>query len=160
MEFIKIKPDFSIEPIREIINSFKFPTEKVSMIENGFKSELKEAEDNRMIFVGKEHNLTLVMVQLILNNADNDPELANSTNIAHIHNLRVRMDFHRQGIARKTMTFVEQISKELGKTILTLGVDDFNTSAVLLYEILGYTVFKTEPGRNPNETLLLMRKYI
>ena len=70
------------------------------------------------------------------------------------------MDFHRQGIARKTMTFVEQISKELGKTILTLGVDDFNTSAVLLYEILGYTVFKTEPGRNPNETLLLMRKYI
>ncbi len=100
------------------------------------------------------------LIQIVLQNADNDPELANSNDICHIHNLQVRKDCQHQGIGRKMMEYVEGHAKELGKKILTLGVDGDNSRAITLYKKRCYHIFKEEAGRTVDEKLYLMKKEI
>jgi len=133
---------------------------KLKAIRTQLAQELSELGDNRLFFIGVEETDVVAMVQIILKNADNDPELANGKNIAHIHNLNVRCDLQGNGRGMKMMSFVEERAAALGFEILTLGVDDFNERAIGLYDKLGYEVFKTEPGRVPPELCLCMRKYL
>jgi len=120
--------------------------------------ELSEAGDNRLIFVGYQDDQAVAMIQLILKNADNDPEYANGKTIAHIHNLQVRCGLQNQGIGKKMMAFSENKLKELGKNVITLGVDDTNIKAISLYKKIGYHTFKIEPGRTPDEKCYVMKK--
>lgn len=98
--------------------------------------------------------------QLVLKNADNDPELADGHRIAHVHNLWVRRDLGGKGFAREMMAALEAQAADLGFELLTLGVDDFNERAWRLYVSLGFEEFKREAGRSPEEQLILMRKPI
>ncbi len=122
--------------------------------------ELSEAGDNRLFYIGVEETAVVAMIQLVLRNADNDPELANGKDISHIHNLQVRSELQGFGRGLRMMTYVEDRATVLGFNTLTLGVDDFNQRAIGLYHKLGYEVFKTEPGRIPQESCLCMRKFL
>ncbi|MFH2049931.1 MAG: GNAT family N-acetyltransferase, partial [bacterium] len=110
--------------------------------------------------VGYQNDQAVAMIQMILKNVDNDPELADGNQIAHLHNLQVRNEFQNQGFGKEMMVLVERKAKELGKVIITLGVDDTNHKAISIYNNLGYITFKTEPGRTPDEKCLLMKKEI
>jgi len=123
-----------------------------------FRRELEEVGDNRIICVGEVDGETVATVQLILKDADGDPELADGRTIAHVHHLRVRQNRQGKGFARRIMADVESRAKALGFGTLTLGVDDTNGVARELYRSLGYVEFKAEAGRSPGETLLLLRK--
>lgn len=120
--------------------------------------ELDELGNNRDFFVKIKNKKPLAMIQLIYRNADNDPELANGTNIAHIHDLEVRKEMQNQGIGREVVKFIELYAKEHKITILTLGVDSFNIIAIKLYESMGYIKFKEEEGRTADEKLYLLKK--
>lgn len=124
------------------------------------QKELQEMEDNRDFFLMFRGEMPVAMVQLIYKNADNDPRLADGKSIAHIHDLEVRKDCQRQGIATEIMSQLEREAINRGITTLTLGVDDFNGVAIKLYEKLGYVQFATEEGRTPEEKVLLMKKSI
>ena len=98
--------------------------------------------------------------QLVLNNADEDPDLADGRRIAHLHNLWVRKDLNRQGHGRAMLAALEACAARLGFEELTLGVDDYSTRAWGLYRSLGFEEFKRDVGRSPEEELILMRKPI
>ncbi len=102
----------------------------------------------------------LATIQLLLNHADNDPELANGQDIAHLHALRVHCEHQGKGLGAAMLARIEDRSRQLGITTLTLGVDDWNHRAIALYKRCGFDVFKTEEGRTPDEACLLMRKTI
>ncbi len=122
--------------------------------------ELKEIGENRIIFVGLEDGLSVGTVQLILNRADNDPELANGSTIGHVHHLKVKDSELGIGRGRELMEYLERYSKERGIKKLTLGVDDVNTNAIGFYTHLGYKKFKEAEGRNPKEKVIYMVKEI
>lgn len=154
------KTSDGIEALLTIFKSFEHSDDELEFSKKQFQSEISEIGDNRIIYVAYDNGQPTVMVQLILKNADNDPDLANGKEIGHVHNLRVRHDLQRQGLGLKMMEFLEDRARERGITVLTLGVDDWNTGAVKLYESMGYVVFKEEPGRFENEKCLLMKKGI
>lgn len=120
--------------------------------------ELEEIEDNRDIFIKRQENQPIAIIQIIYKNADNDPDLADGEKIAHIHDLEVHKSFQKQGVGRYMMEFAEKYAKQKGIEKLTLGVDSTNSRAVKLYNGIGYKVFKKEEGRTPDEELLLMSK--
>ena len=122
--------------------------------------EFKEIGENRIIFIGYEDNKPVGTVQLILKRADNDPELANGSTIAHIHHLRVGYQHHKSGKGRELMEYIEKYSKNHGIRTLTLGVDNWNTNAIGFYEHLGYKKFKEATGRTPKERVDYFRKDI
>ncbi len=158
MEIRVLNRDEGVEFIQAIIEPFDFSKEKHAIVIRNFENESKEIDNNRIFFIGSRGNIPVSTVQLILNNADNDPELANGFDTAHIHNLWVRKDQHRRGLAEKIMLEVESYAKTQGLKILTLGVDDYNSPAISLYTKLGYSIFKEVEGRTPQEKLFLMRK--
>ncbi len=106
------------------------------------------------------HTPPVAMVQLIVNNADNDPEQADGDKIASIHFLQVLKSRQGRGIGAEFMTRLEEIARTMGKLVLTLGVDDSNSRAIELYLRIGYKQFKTIEGREPGEYGLIMRKEI
>ena len=120
--------------------------------------EIKEIGDNRDIFLHLKDGKPVAMVQLIYKNADNDQELANGKDIAHIHDLEVRKDLHGRGFGKQCILDLEEFAFGKGIKILTLGVDSTNLMAKGLYEKLGYQIFKEEEGRIPEEKLYLMKK--
>ena len=157
MKFRKIDHN-ELDLLLSIADSYFKTSEQSDNIKKQLSSELAEIEDNRIIFIATNDDEAVAMVQLILKNADNDLELANSNEICHVHNLQVRKDFQRQGIGRKMMEYVEDHAKKLGKKIITLGVDGNNSRAITLYKKRGYKVFKEEEGRTAEEKLYLMKK--
>lgn len=158
IEEITDKSDIGL--LVSIANSYPKTTEEIERSKQQLSAELDEAGDNRHLYVAFEQDSALAMIQIVLNNADNDPELANGAEIAHLHNLQVKKDLQGQGIGRRMMIFIETKGRELGKSTLTLGVDDVNARAIRLYEKLGYELFKSEPGRIPTEKSLCMKKQI
>ena len=123
-----------------------------------FLIELSEIGSNRYIYGAFVENQPVAMIQLVVNNADNDPEQADGDKIASAHNLQVDRSFEGRGIGTRMMAFVEDHARTLGKETLTLGVDDINSRAIELYLRMGYEQFKVEEGRVPEETCLIMRK--
>jgi len=143
-----------------IVETYSYPVEEMEIIKTQMLAELSEAGDNRHMFVGLEDDAVVAFIEIILKNADNDPDLANGREVAHLHNLRVRNDLQGTGIGRQMIAFAEDRARQMGKLSLTLGVDDSHGRAVSLYKQLGYVVFKEVPGRFPDEKGLMMRKQL
>ena len=125
-----------------------------------FLHELSEIGSNRFIFGAFVDNKPAAMIQLVVNNADNDPEQADGDKVASVHNLQVCKSLQGQGIGAKMMFFIEEQARKRGKEILTLGVDDVNLRAIELYKRLGYKQFKADTGRTPGEFCLIMKKHL
>jgi ribosomal protein S18 acetylase RimI-like enzyme len=141
-----------------IVETYQKTAEQLEASRKQLLKEISELGDNRLIFVGREDDVIVAMIQIILKNADNDPDYANGKEIAHVHNLQVRNDRQGEGFGCDMMDFIEDKAREMGKRILTLGVDGVNERAINLYKRLGYEVFKEGPGQFPGETGYSMRK--
>lgn len=149
-----------IADLMDIRASYSEEDMDLASIEKRFRSELLE-NYNRVFFVGfNENQISIAYVQLIAFNADNDPDLANGKEIAHIHDLRVRKNFQGRGYGRLLMKQVEDEAGRRGVRILTLGVDNWNARAIHFYNKLGYKKFKETPGRTNEEICYLMQKII
>lgn len=158
MRINKIANTCEIDSLLSIVETYSKTTEQLKLSKKQLLEELSETGDNRLIFVGLKDDVIVAMIQIILKNADNNPDLANGKDIAHVHNLQVRNDLQGQGIGQEMMAFAEDKARQMGNKILTLGVDDWNERAINFYKKLGYEVFKEAPGRSPEETCSLMRK--
>ncbi len=154
----KILDRKEINLLLSIVETYSDSIEDLSQSKKRLQSELDELENNRDIYVKIKDDLPVAMIQIIYNNADNDPDLANGKEVAHIHDLEVHSNLQGKGIGKEMMTFIEGEVSQKKIRRLTLGVDSPNKRAVNLYKKLGYTVFKEKEGRLPEEKLLLMRK--
>lgn len=63
----------------------------------------------------------------------------------HLHNLAVKREFRRQGLAHSLMKLMRSIAAQLGTTRLLLEVRVSNTEAIGLYRKCGFVV----KGRRP-----------
>ena len=76
----------------------------------------------------------------------------------HLHNLAVRKEFRRQGLAFNLMQLMKDIGNQIGATRRTLEVRESNQDAIRLYRKCGFVV----KGRRPryytdtNEAALIM----
>jgi GNAT superfamily N-acetyltransferase len=57
---------------------------------------------------------------------------------AYVFNVNVNRPFRRRGVARRLMTFLEELTRSKGLPWMALQVDDGNTPAQNLYRSLGY----------------------
>jgi ribosomal-protein-alanine N-acetyltransferase len=64
---------------------------------------------------------------------------------AHLHNLAVKKEFRRQGLAHQFMDVMKEISQKAGLKTQTLEVRESNTGAISLYRKCGFVV----KGRRP-----------
>ncbi|MBU0982733.1 MAG: GNAT family N-acetyltransferase [candidate division Zixibacteria bacterium] len=147
----------TVEDLISIAATYQRSADQLATLRRQLTKELSEAGYNRFLYVGYEDDRAVGMIQIIVRNADNDPELADGDAIAHLHNMQVRKDCQKRGLGTQLMDFVEDTARKMGKQVLTLGVDDINERAVKLYQNRGYTIFKTEPGRVPEEKCFCMR---
>jgi len=65
---------------------------------------------------------------------------------AHLHNLAVKKEFRRQGLARQLMNVMNEISSKMGLKAQTLEVRQSNSSAISLYHKCGFFVKGRRPG--------------
>ena len=63
----------------------------------------------------------------------------------HLHNLAVRNEFRRQGLAYNMMNLMKDIAAQVGITRQTLEVRESNNEAINLYRKCGFVV----KGRRP-----------
>lgn len=149
-----------IDLMVKIAATYAKDPEQLDGIRAQFSKELSELGANRHIYGAFIENKSVAMIQLVVNNADNDPEQADGKTIASTHNFQVHKSFQGQGIGAKMMSFIEDQARKLGKKTLTLGVDDVNSRAIELYLRLGYEQFKIAEGRVPEESCLVMKKQL
>lgn len=64
---------------------------------------------------------------------------------AHLHDLAVKKEFRRQGLARQFMDVMKQISRQVGLKTQTLEVRESNAGAIGLYQKCGFIT----KGRRP-----------
>ncbi|NTW77160.1 MAG: ribosomal protein S18-alanine N-acetyltransferase [Syntrophaceae bacterium] len=64
---------------------------------------------------------------------------------AHLHNIAVKKEFRRQGLAHGFMNIMREISKQAGVKSQTLEVRESNAGAINLYRRCGFVV----KGRRP-----------
>jgi [ribosomal protein S18]-alanine N-acetyltransferase len=64
---------------------------------------------------------------------------------AHLHNLAVKKEFRRQGLARHLIDIMFEMSRQAGLKKQTLEVRESNAEAIRLYEKCGFVV----RGRRP-----------
>jgi ribosomal protein S18 acetylase RimI-like enzyme len=147
-----------IDALVEIVASHIDDRDDLGQVREQLTRELKQAGHHRHFYVGTEDGAIVAMIQLVLDHADNNPVLADGADVVHVHNLQVRSDFQRKGLGRQMMDFVEDKARELGKMVITLGVDDTNKRAMIMYKKRGYETFAIEPGRTPDEKCYLMKK--
>ncbi len=152
--------DGDLDAVTAIVGSFSFAESRHKEIIANLADEFTELGINRVFFLARFDGQPVGMVQLILQHADNDPELADGRNVAHAHSLWLKKHLHRRGLASDLMRHVERQAAERGFTTLTLGVEVDNVAAVGLYKKLEYLEFKRKQGRVPSEQLLLLRKRI
>jgi ribosomal protein S18 acetylase RimI-like enzyme len=160
MKIGEVRPGGDMDFVKRIIGPFRLGRAQRKVVFANFRRELGEIGKNRLVLVGEVDGDAAATVQLVLDEADNDPDLADGRTVAHVHNLWVRKDLQGRGYAKRMMKWLEARARRLGFQTLTLGVDDYNVVACGLYRSLGYAEFKREEGRSPGEELLLMRKRI
>ncbi|MES2803269.1 MAG: GNAT family N-acetyltransferase [Bdellovibrionota bacterium] len=159
LRIIKSNELIQIEDLLRIRMSYSNDADLAST-SNRYFAELSE-KDNRVFLLGFENdNSPFGYVQLILVNADNDPQLADGVQIAHIHDLRVRSDLQGKGFGRGLIKYLEEEAHLRGIKTLTLGVDNWNSRAIQFYKNLNYSEFKQEPGRTDDEFVICMQKTI
>jgi ribosomal protein S18 acetylase RimI-like enzyme len=66
--------------------------------------------------------------------------------LVNIHDLHVRADFQRRGIARRLLEAIETEARALGCSKLTLEVQEHNHGALALYRRLGFAGGQYEPA--------------
>ena len=158
IRILKINELIQIEDLLKIRASYPIEDTDLELLSNRYLFELNE-NYNRVFFLGFDNeNSPSAYVQLIIKNADNDPDLADGNQIAHIHDLRVRSDLQGKGFGKALIKHLEVESYLRGIKLLTLGVDSWNSRAIRFYENLGYAKFKEEPGRTEDEICYFMRK--
>lgn len=160
MKIVEINEIKDIDILLSIMMTYQKSEKQLQVSKKQLTIELSEAGDNRLIYIGYLDGKAVAMIQLILNNADNNPEYANGRDICHVHNLQVRSDHQKQGIGWKMMDFIEDQAKKLGKSIITLGVDGDNERAIKMYKNREYQIFKKGEGRTPDEFCYDMSKKI
>jgi [ribosomal protein S18]-alanine N-acetyltransferase len=64
---------------------------------------------------------------------------------AHLHNLAVKKEFRKQGLAQRFMDVMKEISRQVGLKTQTLEVRESNAEAIKLYRKCGFVV----KGRRP-----------
>lgn len=64
---------------------------------------------------------------------------------AHLHNLAVRKEFRRQGLAKNFLAVMKEISSKVGVRAQTLEVRESNAKAISLYQKCGFVI----KGRRP-----------
>jgi ribosomal-protein-alanine N-acetyltransferase len=64
---------------------------------------------------------------------------------AHLHNLAVKKEFRRQGLARQFMDVMAEISRQAGLKTQSLEVRESNAGAIRLYEKCGFIVKGKRP---------------
>ncbi len=158
MKIIEIRDIDDVNELIKIASTYPKTQEESLAVEKQLQIELSEAGDNRHIYVCYDNDVCVAMIQLILKNADNDPEYANGKDIAHVHNLQVRKDRQNEGIGKLMMDYIEDKAKEMGKRVLTLGVDSDNERAIKLYKNRDYKIFRKDKGRTPDEWGYAMKK--
>ena len=77
---------------------------------------------------------------------------------AHLHNLAVKKEFRKQGLARHFMDVMNGIAKKVGLKTQTLEVRESNAEAIKLYRKCGFVVKGRRPlyYRDTNEDALVM----
>lgn len=158
---IRISTDpHDIESVLEVVQSFSGSAEELKNVRDWVSIEFTELGDNRILFILSNDVGVIATSQLILKKADNDDDLANGVDAAHIHALQVKKEYQRQGHASRLMQEVEEYARETGITTLTLGVDGDNPPALKLYDKLGYTLLKEREGRTSKVKLFYLKKSI
>lgn len=158
MKIIELTNLNEVDVLIEIASTYPKTQEELLAIKKELQKDLSEAGDNRHIYVCYDNDVCVAMIQLILKNADNDPEYANGKDIAHVHNLQVRKDRQSECIGKLIMDYIENKAKEMGKKVLTLGVDGDNDRAIKLYKNRNYEIFRKDKGRTPDEWGYAMKK--
>jgi len=64
---------------------------------------------------------------------------------AHLHNLAVKKEFRKQGLARHFMDVMKDIAKKVGLKTQTLEVRESNAEAINLYRKCGFVVKGKRP---------------
>ena len=149
-----------IEKAMKIVATFGANEESLTKIKAHILSELRELGENRILYFLENDAETFGMVQLIMKNANGDPELANGKDVMHVHALQISKHQHRKGYAYRLMQLLEQDAKRRNVSKLTLGVDADNEKALSLYKKLNYTILKEVEGRTPEEKLYYMQKIL
>jgi ribosomal protein S18 acetylase RimI-like enzyme len=151
----------SIEPsvleyFLEVLQSYSPDEREVEENRVVLQQEFRELGENRVVYIAWEGTSPIAVTQLLLKRADNDPQLADGTTVAHVHHLRVAQHRQRQGVGRMLMRHVENEARALGCQRVTLGVDSWNPGALAFYRRIGYAVFREEIGPFPDTTLYYM----
>lgn len=155
---IKNNKEISFKGLMLVRESYADSDDDIQYAKSRYPQELTET-DNRIFFLAVDKDsVPLAYVQLLVLNADNDPELANGKDIAHIHDLRVHHGQQGKGIGQALIQELENEAKRRGVRSLTLGVDNWNVRAIKFYQSLGYKEFKQEPGRTDEEFVICMVK--
>jgi len=160
---MEIKELTSAQDINEIIDIYKTynpSNEELEEAAKALREDFNEIGNNRVSFIAYDKNVAIGSVQLILKNADNDPDLANGKTIAHIHNLRVRKDAQGKGFGSLLTQHVEKYARDAGFKKITLGVDNWNENAIRFYKNLGYLSLKEAEGRTNDEKVFYLYKII
>lgn len=149
-----------IEQAMKIVATFGANEEELNKIKKYISNEFRELGNNRILYFLEKDLEPIGMVQLILKNADEDPNLANGKDVAHVHTLQISKQHHRKGYGYKLMQLLEQEAQKQGILKLTLGVDSDNEKAIRLYEKLNYSLLKIAEGRTPQVKLYYLQKDI
>jgi len=154
---VSINP-LDVDKAVNVARSFGGSERDLADIRKYIEAEFDELGGNRILYLLENREEILGVAQLVLNTADFDQELANGKDIAHIHALQIAKNKHRQGLGTLLMQVLEKEARKLGKTKLTLGVDEDNPKALELYKKLNYGLLKEAPGRNPGVKLFYLQK--
>jgi ribosomal protein S18 acetylase RimI-like enzyme len=95
------------------------------------------ANENAAIFVAEQQGTLIGMIQCDVRTAPDVPIVV-PRHFVYIDNLVVSERFRHQGVGLALVERVHQWTREKGLTEVELGVWEFNTSARILYEKLGY----------------------
>ena len=147
-----------IKKILQIVKTFGGNAEELKKIRGYIEKELAELGDNRLLFILSNNAEVIAATQLLIRNADSDPELADGQSVGHIHALQVAKHFQRQGYGSSMMKEVECYARKNGILKLTLGVDENNPKARGLYDKLNYKLLKEEQGRTLEFKLFYLYK--
>ena len=83
---------------------------------------------------------------MVQSNKIDNPEFADGKRSAFMHSIRIRPEYRRKGMGTCLIRRVEQDLLERGYSTITLTVAVINTSALILYQNMGYRIVSTEPG--------------
>jgi ribosomal-protein-alanine N-acetyltransferase len=80
----------------------------------------------------------------------------------HLTNIAVAKKYQRKSIAKKLLSFILRLAKEMDLALIMLEVRPSNTPAISLYEKYGFERLAVRKNyyRNPAEDCLIMRKEI